>query len=220
VDSKGIPFLLSLAILILPSTLKILLLRALGVKIGRRCYIGFSIISCESLIMGRDVYIGHFNLIWRLKHLNIGSGSTITMFNWITGARMGSFFMGANSAITRWHFLESSGDIRLGNNSIIAGRCSHLFTHGISSTNLDDIRSIIIGNWCYVGSSCRFVPGAGTTDYVFVGMGSVVTKKISDDYVLVGGSPAIIRKKLKSTDLYFDRPFLPHAHHSSEYKGE
>lgn len=203
----------------MPSAIKILYYRAKGAKIGKKCRIGMSLIEAERLEMGDHVHIGHFNLMWRLKSLKLETGSRLTSMNWLTGARMGSFRLGRNSAITRFHFLEASGNIDIGANTIIAGRNSHFFTHGISSTNLDDVRPITIGDWCYIGSSSRFVPGSGVSYGTFVGMGSVVTKNLEDKYVLVAGVPAMVKKKLSSNDVYFDRPFMPHAHHPVEYKG-
>jgi acetyltransferase-like isoleucine patch superfamily enzyme len=212
--------LLSLLLLFFPSFLKICILRALGAHIGKNSFIGFSLVYSEKLWIGHEVYIGHFNLIWRLKSCTLESGSRIGMFNWITGARTGSFSLGRNSAITRFHFFESSADIDIGHDSIIAGRNSHFFTHGISPSNLDDMRPIRIGNWCYIGSGSRFIPGSGTSDHVFVGMGSVVTKRDPQQYVMIAGAPAVQRKELSSSDVYFSRPFLPHSHHSLEYRGE
>lgn len=132
---------------------------------------------------------------------------------------MGSMYLGRNSSITRFHFVEASGNVRIGDNSIIAGRNSHFFTHGISSKNLDVVRPIEIGDWSYIGSSTRFVPGARVSNGTFVGMGSVVTKSFNDQYVLIAGSPAVIRKKLGKGDKYFDREYLPHRHHPEEYAG-
>lgn len=77
--------------------------------------------------------------------------------------------------------------VSLGKNSIIAGRGSQFFTHGLSSKNIDDVRPIKIGDWCYVGSNCNFVPGVILSRGIFVGMGSVVTKKFEEEYTLIGG---------------------------------
>lgn len=208
-----------LIISVLPSYVKIAVLRALGAKIGRNCYIGLAVVDAKKIEIGDHVRIANFNLIHRLDRLVCSSGSRMNGFNWITGARTGSFFLGKNSAITRLHFFEASASIFIGDNTIIAGRGSHFFTHGISSTNLDDMRPIRIGAWSYVGSSSRFAPGASTADRTFVGIGSVVTKAFDDPLVLLGGSPADIRKHLSPDDAYFARPFLPHDHHPATYDG-
>lgn len=210
---------IDLLIALLPSRLKIAILRARGASIGVNCKIGFSVLNASCINIGDNVCIGHFNLIWRLNKLRFQTGSTITMFNWITGAKVGNFRLGRNSGITRFHFLEASGSIDIGANSIIAGRGSHFFTHGISSNDLDVVRPISIGDWSYIGSGVRFAPGAGVADKTFVGMGSVVTKRYSEQFVLLAGVPAIIKKKLSPTDAYFNRAYLPQAHHPQNYKG-
>lgn len=213
-------FLASLLMAFLPSALRIAILRARGAKIGRHCYIGmFTLLDARDLTLGDYVQIASFNLLHRLKSLEMGPGSRMNGLNWITGARTGSLVMGANAAITRLHFFEASGDIFVGENTIIAGRGTHFFTHGISSTNLDDVRSINIGPWSYIGSSSRFVPGSGCAEKTFVGMGAVVTKNFEEGHVLIAGNPASIKKRLSAGDAYFLRDFLPHDHHPEGYNG-
>jgi acetyltransferase-like isoleucine patch superfamily enzyme len=204
----------------LPSRLKIAVLRRMGAKIGKRCFVGFSVVEAKQIVVGDDVHIGHFNLMWRLEHLRLESGSLVGSFNWITGANSGHLVVGGDSAITDFHYLEASAGIRIGANCVLAGRSSHFFTHGISSTNLDDRRPIHIGDWCYIGSGSRFVPGSGVAVGTFVGMGSVVTKDWSEEYVLLAGAPAKIRKTLSPEDAYFDRPYHPHSHHSAKHAGK
>lgn len=205
---------------LLPSGLRIALLRLGGARIGKGCRIGIlTVLDARRIALGDHVQIAGFNLLHRLVDLEMQSGSRMNGFNWITGARTGSLRVGRNTAITRLHFFEASGDVNIGDNSIIAGRGTQFFTHGISSINLDDVRPIQIGSWCYVGSTSRFVPGSGVSRGTFVGMGAVVTKFIEDEYVLVAGNPAAVRKQLSPTDAYFDRDFLPHDHHPPHYAG-
>lgn len=206
---------------LLPSSLLIWLLRKRGARIGTGCRIGaFTVLDATEVVLGNHVQIARFNLIHRLRKLEMGSGSRMNGFNWITGAGVGSVSLGRNTAITRLHFLESSGDIVIGENTIIAGRNSHFFTHGISPSNLDDIRKIEIGDWCYIGSSSCFVPGSAVSNYTFVGMGSVVTKPFNNEYVLIAGNPAIVRRTYSTNEPYFAREHLPHDHHPDGYTGK
>lgn len=209
----------SLIIALLPSWLKLLVLRAKGAQVGKNCWIGFSVIDAASITIGDNVHVGHFNLLWRLKSLTLETGSALTMCNWITGARTGTFRLGRNSGITRFHFLEASAGIEIGANCIVAGRGTHFFTHGISSKNLDDQRPIAVGDWCYIGSGSKFVPGTSIAAGTFVGMGSVVTKASTEPYVMIAGAPATLRKRLSQTDAYFSRSHLPQAHHPVDYQG-
>ncbi len=196
---------------ILPSKVKIFLMRKLGAKIGKNCELGYlAIINSKKIILGDNVQISAFNLIHRLNLFQVKPFSKIGSFNWITGANQGEFCLGKNSAITRFHFFESSGGVLIGDNSIIAGRDSHFFTHGLKEDNLDDIQKITIGSWCYVGSSSKFVPGSSIEDGTFVGMGAVVTKNFSRKYILIAGNPAVIKKDLNNNSTYFNRKFINH----------
>jgi len=203
-----------------PRSIHIYFLRKQGAKIGKNSYIGFlAVLDSKNIEIGDNVQIASFNLLHRLVSLRMENGSRMNGFNWVTGAKTGSLSIGKNSAVTRLHFFEASGDITIGENSIIAGRNSHFFTHGISATNLEDVRPITIGPWCYIGSSSRFTPGSGVSRGTFVGMGAVVTKNHSDQFVLIAGNPAVVRKELSQKDIYFSRSYLPHDHHPEDYNG-
>lgn len=209
----------SVVIILIPSMLKILILRLLGAKIGSDCRIGFSYIDVKDLVLGDEVRIGNFNLISKLACLEVKSGGKIGDFNWITGGGLGKMVLGNNTSIRRFHFFEASGNIIIGDNSIVAGRGSLFFTHGLKPDDLDDVRPIIIGDWCYVGASTRFVPGVKIGNFVFIGMGTVVSKTFNDEYILLAGNPSRVVKKIPKNSRYFDRHFLRHAHHSNDYLG-
>jgi acetyltransferase-like isoleucine patch superfamily enzyme len=212
-------FLLPLFVMPLPSCLKVWLFRKAGNTVGKGCYIGFSFIDTKELIMGDYVYIGHFNILRGLRRFSINTGSRITLCNWVTGGTTGSFTLGRNSSISGLHYFEASADIIIGMNTVIAGRSSQFFSHGISPTNLDDRRPIQIGDWCYIGSAVRIVPGVVIADHTFVGMGSVLSKRFSETYVLIAGAPARIRKKLSETDIFFNRAYHRQPHHPAIYHG-
>ena len=199
--------------LILPNKLKILILRSSGATIGNNVKIGMSIILADNVTIGDNVLIGNFNLIWRLKVLKLESGSRIHALNWITGGRKGSFILGANSSVSVSHYLEASGGIVIGENTIVAGRSSQFFTHGITPSNLNKTDSIRIGNWCYVGSASKFTPGSELSNYCFLGMGTVVTKKFTNEYKLIAGVPAREIKDIPKDSIFFNRDFMPHSHH-------
>ncbi|MHA6298271.1 acyltransferase [Devosia sp. CAU 1758] len=216
---RVVRLLLVIGLSILPSVLKLPILRLTGAKIGKGCYIGFSIINARTIEIGDHVNIGHMNLIWNLKTLSLATGSKIGDFNWIAGGGIGALLMGRNCSIRRFHFLEASGNISMGANSILAGRSSKLFTHGLSPSKFEDIRPIEIAEWCYVGAGCSFVPGANVAKGTFVGMGAVVSKPSLTTYILLAGNPAVQVKTLDPNDTYFIQPFLRHAHHPDTYAG-
>lgn len=208
-----------ICIALLPSKLKIIILRMLGAKIGRNCYIGLSIIDAKKIELGNCVRIGHLNIIHRLTEITLSDGSKIESMNWITGGGKGKLLLGRNSSIRRLHFLEASGNITIGSNTVIAGRNTLFFTHGLSPDNLNVIKPITIGDWCYVGAACRFLPGAQISNNSFVGMGSVVVKPQTQEYVLIAGNPGTPLKQLPKDSKYFARKFLKHIHHPKDWNG-
>ncbi|MCX2697392.1 acyltransferase [Ochrobactrum chromiisoli] len=216
---RALCLLITLLIAVIPNPLKIVLLRAGGAKIGRGCYIGCSLVNVRRLHLGDYVRIGHFNLLHRLSELEMASGSKIESLNWITGAGKGWLRLGRNSSIRRFHFIEASGGVRIGNNTIIAGRSTIIYTHSADPLNITVTRSVEIGDWCYIGAACRFIPGSLVNNGTFVGMGSVVARQHKEEYVVLAGSPAAPRRELDRTSKYFAQPFKAHGHHPTNYEG-
>lgn len=198
---------------IAPSRVKILCLRIMGAKIGTDCYIGLSVIDAKSINIGNNTRIGHFNIIKSLNSLSLATGSKIESFNWITGGGLGDFTLGARSSVRRFHFFEASGCICIGSDSVIAGRSSLFYTHGLSPESWSEIRQITIGDWAYVGAAARFLPGSGVSVGSFVGMGTVVTKFHPESYVLIAGCPGRVIRSIDPNSTYFKRGPLRHAHH-------
>jgi len=203
----------------LPSSIKISILRARGAVIGKGCKIGISIVDAKNMNFGDYVEIGNLNLIWRLSGIDLETGSKIGDGNWITGGRTGSLRLGRNSSIRRFHYLEASGGINIGNNSIIAGRGSQFFTHGLHPDSFEQIKPIRIEDWCYIGAFCKFAPGVVVSKGSFVGLGAVLSKEYEEGYVLLVGNPAVIKKRLSPQSMYFQQGFLPLGHHPKGYLG-
>lgn len=58
-------------------------------------------------------------------------------------------------------------------------------------------KPIIIGNHCWLGAGAIILPGVQITgEYVVIGAGSVVTKNIPENRVVVAGNPARIIKRM------------------------
>ena len=96
--------------------------------------------------------------------------------------------IGMDTRITSGHYFDVAGSFILGNHAWIAGCGSQFWTHGAGSND----RNISIGERCYIGSAVRFAPGTSVGNNSIVGIGSVVTKKISSENVIVAGQPAKI----------------------------
>ena len=221
----------------LPSFLKRAFYRLFfGYKIGKNVKIGVSIIDVENCEIEDDVKIGHFNLLTSTKQLFIGNHTRIGHLNIIRGGdevRIGRyveilrlneinsipnplvfneidprFLLGSGSVITTSHKIDFTDKVEIGKRVILGGRNSSLWTH-----NRQQTKPIIIGDYSYVGSEIRIVPGGEIPSKCVVGIASVITKKFEGEFQLIAGVPAKVIKKLNEDDQFLvnfkTRPDLP-----------
>jgi len=225
-----------LAIAFLPSFLKRPLYRLFfGYKIGKRVKIGFSIIDAKECVIDDDVSIGHLNAIIHIKKLEIGDHTRIGHLNIIRGGEVKigryceilrlneihsipdpivvnevdqRFILGDGSVVTTSHKIDFTDRVEFGKRVILGGRNSSLWTHNRQKT-----KPIVIGDYSYVGSEIRIAPGGEIPAKCIVGIGSVITKKFEDEYVLIAGVPAKAVKPLDEDGRflteYKTRPDLP-----------
>lgn len=159
-----------------------------GVRIRR----GTSFMGPITVRLGDKTFIGRFNKIECGD--NAGDASQAHM----QYAR--EFITGRDSLINEGHLFDVLGRISLGNGSWIAGFASQFLTHGAGTMD----RDIVIGDDCFLGSAVRFAPGSGIGNRVVVGMGAVVTKRLTPDNVVVGGVPAkVIKERQQQADYVF-----------------
>lgn len=212
--------LLAVLILPLPSILKVLVMRHLmGFRIGRGVRIGFSLVMPQRAEIGDRVRIGHFNLIARMQNISLGNDSVIGLGNIILGGRevrLGDgatigrlneinsilnplvrgvpdpvLILGRRTIVTAWHKIDFTDRVELGDSVVFAGRLSNIWTH-----NRQDIGPVSIGANCYVGSGIQMVPGSRVGASCVVGLGAVITRRFTEDFVLVAGVPARVVKPL------------------------
>jgi Carbonic anhydrases/acetyltransferases, isoleucine patch superfamily len=205
----------------LPSFLKVPLYRHIfGYQIGNGVRIGISVIAAGSCAVHDRVKIGHFNIIYGMGALSLGPDSVIGHFNLILGGDsvelrersvVGRFneinsiinplrstsadpklIVGEAAVITAWHKIDYTDRVEIGENAIVAGRLSSLWTH-----NRQQTMPIRIGRNCYVGSGIQMVPGSSVGDYCIVGLGSVITKPINSSWSLIAGVPARVIRPLE-----------------------
>ena len=229
--------LILLGIAFLPSFLKRPLYRLFfGYKIGRRVKIGFSILDAKECAIDDDVTIGHLNALIGIKKLSIGDHTRIGHLNIIRGGdevRLGRyteiirlneinsipdpiivneydprFILGDGSIVTTSHKIDFTDRVEFGRRVILGGRNSSLWTHNRQMT-----KPIIIGDYSYIGSEIRIAPGGEIPPKCIVGIGSVITKKFEDEYVLIAGVPAKVVKNLDEDGKFLTqsktRPDLP-----------
>lgn len=212
--------LLHYLLLPMPSFIKVACYRwLLGYQVEPGARIGLSIVSAGQCRIGRNARIGHFNFISSIGRLDLGQDSIIGHFNIVLGgdsvdigdaAVIGRFneinsiinplnsnpadprlVVGRAAVITAWHKIDYTDRVVIGESAIVAGRSSCLWTH-----NRQQVRPIEIGRNCYVGSGIQMAPGSSVGAYCVVGLGSVITKAFTEQYVLVAGVPARVIKPL------------------------
>ena len=213
-------------IALLPSFLKRPCYRlCFGYRIGKRVRIGFSVIDARHCEIAADTRIGHLNLIIRVKNLRIDDHVRIGHLNIIRGGdevRLGRFSeiirmneinsipdpevvneidprfsLGDGSVITTGHKIDFTDRVEIGRRTIIGGRNSSLWTHNRQRT-----RPLSIGSFTYVGSEIRMAPGSAIPSKCIVGMGSVITGRLTEEERLIAGVPAKSIKELSAEDKF------------------
>jgi acetyltransferase-like isoleucine patch superfamily enzyme len=118
------------------------------------------------------------------------------------------FLLGAGSVITASHKIDFTDRVEIGRRTILGGRNSSLWTHNRQRT-----RPIEIGSLVYIGSEIRVAPGGSIPSRCIVGIGAVVTGRLTEENYLIGGVPARPIKELSEEDKflieYKTRPDLP-----------
>jgi acetyltransferase-like isoleucine patch superfamily enzyme len=224
-------------IAVLPSFLKRLCYRwFFGYQIGKRVKIGLSLIDARECKIAEDTHIGHFNVVIgvekltmgdhvRIGHLNIfRGGNEISLGRYAEVIRLNEinsipdpivvnptdprFLLGDGSIIAANHKIDFTDRVEIGRRSILGGRNSSLWTHNRQRT-----MPIQIGSFVYIGSEIRIAPGGALPSRSIVGIGSVITRKITEENSLIAGVPAKVIKPLGPEDRFLveekTRPDLP-----------
>jgi acetyltransferase-like isoleucine patch superfamily enzyme len=192
-----------------------------GYKIGKRVRFGFSIIDAVECTIGDDVSIGHLNVFTGTEKLSIGAHTRIGVLNIFRGGqeiRIGRycdilrlnevnsipepdvineieprFILGDGSVLAASHKIDFTDRVEFGKCVILGGRNSSLWTHNRQMT-----KAITIGDYSYLGSEIRIVPGGAVPARCIVGIGSVITRAHERPYHLIAGVPATEVKELDS----------------------
>jgi acetyltransferase-like isoleucine patch superfamily enzyme len=205
-------------------------------RIGKRVHIGLSIIDAGECVIDDDVRIGHFNVVIGVGRLSIGDHVRIGHLNILRGGdeiRLGRyseiirlneinsilepdvvnpveprFLLGEGSVVTASHKIDFTDRVEIGRRTILGGRNSSLWTHNRQRT-----RPIEIGSFTYIGSEIRVAPGGSIPSRCIVGIGAVITGRLTGENYLIGGVPAKPIKELSEEDQflieYKTRPDLP-----------
>ena len=199
---------------------RFLMTRFLGWSIAPSAYIGPSIfLHVTHGEIGPGARLHGLSLYHHIESLRIGERATLGLWNWICAApalrtmtmdmtvagRPAEFAMGRHAAVTSRHYIDCSGGVRLGDFSCIAGVRSTILTHQVNTERSEqEISSVAIGDYCFIGSNVKMVPGACVPDRCVVAMGSVVSGPLPRPNVLYAGVPARLVKEIQA-GAYFGR---------------
>lgn len=216
---------IAITLSLLPSRLKLLLLRLMGMKIGSKVQIGFgTLLICSEVVIEDAAYIGHFCVV-RANSLHIGqrakihnmvritafsvvmkSQSTIYSQNQIAGDcedKRSTIHLGVASSILQHCYVNLARPVHLGRNVGVGGG-SYLFTHGLWLSKLDGFPvaygEITVEDDVWLPWGCFVMPGITIGTRSIVGACSVVTKNIPAG-VLVAGVPAKVIRDKSNVDL-------------------
>jgi len=232
--------------LLLPSKLAIPLLNRLGHKIHCSASIGFSLLFCRRIFLGKDTRIGNFNLV-RINKLLMREGAFIKSFNRMRGPinllmqseasisnsnsmyraevpvnySLATLKLGELGQIVSKNHLDLTRNIEIGDNTTVGGLGSQFWTHGLfhDRTGRRQMRAdgpIKIGNNVYAGSGCKFNPGIYIADGIFLGSSVCVSKSLETPGMYVSQPLRHIERKVGDIKKQLKRVPYPTANEVCE----
>lgn len=191
--------------------------------------VGFSLVLCRYIDMDVEATIGHFNLIIvdslvmkkesRIGHLNFIKGgfdvlmdekSSIHNLNKISSIAVlyesVCLHLRRNARIGVSHLLDLTSSITIGENSMLAGADTQIWTHSFyfEETGMGYVRvdgEVHIGSNCYIGARCTILPNVFIGNVITVGAATCVSKSLKNKGAYV--SPPVIH-----LDYSFDEAVL------------
>lgn len=209
-----------LFVTVLPWPLKrIILTNFFGYSLHVNARIGLAYLDVEHVRMEAGSYIGPFTVIRNLHSLVLAEKARIGTFNWIFGMiDSGDFFkleivnrrselsMGRGASITSRHLVDCIDRVEIGDFATVAGFRSQILTHSIDiHANRQSCAPVKIGAFCFVGTGVIILPGGALPDRSVLAAGSTLTDCFVEESAMYAGTPAIFRKSISSSSLYFNR---------------
>ena len=153
----------------------------------RKAVIGtFNRIQCVSLTMNEGSWIDRMNKVSFVNELNMDAKSKIGRQNCIIGYYVDdyegkgncNFALGETSLLTHQHRIDCTSSIRIGNNVVVAGNGTQMWTHGFDYNRNMIVKPITIDNNIYIGSRSIICQGVTIVSDVTIGAGTCVSKSI------------------------------------------
>jgi acetyltransferase-like isoleucine patch superfamily enzyme len=201
-----------MTLMLLPSRLKIEILRLRGHQVSRRAQIGMSWLNIDHISLGDGARIGLLNFFKGLQSLEMGPESEIVRFNVFTaygpfadigGAEYGRVTLRRRAAITMRHYFDCQSSVTIGEDSVIGGIGTVFFTHQKGVRTLNEAKPIRIGPRVYLGAACVVLPGAVIRGRAYIGGGSIVSGMLEEQDVIYASPRATVVKLLPEDAAYF-----------------
>ena len=198
--------------MLLPSRLKIEVLRLLGHHVSRRCHIGMSWLNVDHISMSDGARIGLLNFFKGLRSLEMGPEAEIVRFNIFTaygpfadigGSQYGRVVLERRAAVTMRHYFDCQSSVTIGEDSVIGGIGTVFFTHQKGVGVLNEAKPIRIGPRVYLGAACVVLPGTMVRGRAYVSGGSIVSGVLNEENVLYASPRATVVKSLPEDAAYF-----------------
>ena len=102
------------------------------------------------------------------------------------------------------------GDVFIGDNTLIGPNCTiataeHMISPRLRKHGLQYNKPVHIGNNVWIGSGAIILGGVTIGDNSIVGAGSVVTKDVEPNTIVVGNPARVLRKITGDDDRFYDR---------------
>lgn len=114
--------------------------------------------------------------------------------------------MGSNSSIGPHGYVGCSGPIVIGDNVMIGPKCSLFAENHVFGDDAQTIKSqgvvqkgISIGNDCWIGSNVIILDGVHIGNHVVIGAGTLVTKDVPDNTIVMDKRNRLARPILQQT---------------------
>ncbi len=204
--------LFALVFALLPSALKVGVLRSKGAKIGRNVSIGFGTVILASdfskVRIGKFTRIGQFTII-ACGSIDIGRYVRVQMFTWIWGA--------GRLVLKDKALIGARVRIDLRNNDFHCGVASGVATGVIIYTHTQIFpyskgwvhrrKDVVMEDYVRVGINSLLLPGIRIGRYTFVGAGSVVVNDIPPNSFAAGNPAKVISGIERFKDKVDDKEF-------------
>src|ERR1017187_5516080 len=130
---------------------------------------------------------------WQIQHLKSSlkqCGQNVKFYLPIAIEGAFGVSIGNNVAIAPFLHIWGQGGVSIGNNTIIASHVAiSSLTHDPDAIQVDKTlisKSIVIGNNVWIGSHAVIMPGIKIGDGAVIGSGSIVTKDVPENALIMG----------------------------------